>query len=127
MQPPLIRLAATVLGGPDPAALADFYQGLLGLERRKDEPGWVMLRSADGHVGLSFQEEDAYEPPVWPQQPGRQQMMVHLDIGTDDLDAAVARVLELGGRFADHQPQADVRVMLDPAGHPFCLFPWPDL
>jgi hypothetical protein len=23
---------------------------------------------------------------------------------------------------ADHQPQDDVRVMLDPAGHPFCLY-----
>ena len=27
-----------------------------------------------------------------------------------------------GARPAELQPQADVRVMLDPAGHPFCLF-----
>ena len=27
------------------------------------------------------------------------------------------------GGVADHQPQADVTVMLDPEGHPFCLFP----
>ena len=24
--------------------------------------------------------------------------------------------------LADFQPQADVRVVLDPAGHPFCLY-----
>lgn len=28
----------------------------------------------------------------------------------------------MGASVADHQPQAEVRVMLDPDGHPFCLF-----
>jgi hypothetical protein len=28
----------------------------------------------------------------------------------------------MGARLADVQPQDDVRVMLDPAGHPFCLY-----
>jgi hypothetical protein len=27
------------------------------------------------------------------------------------------------GRVAEHLPQAEVTVMLDPEGHPFCLFP----
>lgn len=49
-------------------------------------------------------------------------MMVHLDFAVDDLDAGVARALELGARLADHQPQDGVRVMIDPAGHPFCQF-----
>jgi len=36
------------------------------------------------------------------------------------LDQAVS----LGACVAEHLPQADcVVVMLDPAGHPFCLFP----
>ena len=52
-------------------------------------------------------------------------MMVHLDIATDDLDAAVAHALECGATLADHQPQDGVRVMLDPDGHPLCLFPSP--
>ena len=39
-----------------------------------------------------------------------------------DLEAAVAHAVELGATVADHQPQDDVRVMLDPAGHPFCLY-----
>ncbi|WP_232821653.1 VOC family protein [Desertihabitans aurantiacus] len=29
----------------------------------------------------------------------------------------------LGASLAEHQPQKDVRVMLDPDGHPFCLYP----
>jgi len=48
--------------------------------------------------------------------------MLHLDIQVDDLDAAVEHAVAAGARLADHQPQERVRVMLDPAGHPFCLF-----
>ncbi len=49
-------------------------------------------------------------------------MQAHLDIGAPDLDAGVALALELGAVEAEFQPQDDVRVMLDPAGHPFCVF-----
>ena len=35
---------------------------------------------------------------------------------------AVAEAAALGAREAEFQPQDDVRVMLDPAGHPFCLY-----
>ncbi len=49
-------------------------------------------------------------------------MMIHLDIEVDDLDDGVAWAIEAGATLAEHQPQDDVRVMLDPAGHPFCLF-----
>jgi hypothetical protein len=58
---------------------------------------------------------------VWPAGPGDQQMSVHLDIGVDDLEAACAHAAEVGAELAAFQPQ-DVRVHLDPDGHPFCLF-----
>ena len=45
-----------------------------------------------------------------------------LDIEVDDLSSAAARALSLGATMADFQPQDDVRVLLDPAGHPFCLY-----
>jgi predicted enzyme related to lactoylglutathione lyase len=60
--------------------------------------------------------------PVWPAGPGDQQMMLHLDIEVDDLEAAVAHAVAAGAAVADFQPQQDVRVLLDPAGHPFCLW-----
>ena len=49
-------------------------------------------------------------------------MMLHLDIKVDDLDAATAYAQRVGAVLAHHQPQDDVRVLLDPAGHPFCLW-----
>ena len=49
-------------------------------------------------------------------------MMMHLDIGVSDLEAAVHDAVALGAELQTHQPQDDVRVMLDPAGHPFCLY-----
>ena len=61
-------------------------------------------------------------PPVWPAGPGDPRMQLHLDVEVDDLDAAVALAVEAGATVAGFQPQAGVRVCLDPAGHPFCLF-----
>jgi hypothetical protein len=46
---------------------------------------------------------------------------MHFDFQVADLDTAVAAAQALGARLADHQPQAHVRVMIDPAGHPFCV------
>ena len=49
-------------------------------------------------------------------------MMMHLDIEVNDLSSAVEHALVLGATLTDFQPQDDVRVLCDPAGHPFCLF-----
>jgi catechol 2,3-dioxygenase-like lactoylglutathione lyase family enzyme len=126
MHPPRLRVAGTVLATRDARALADFYQRLLGWPRLADEPGWVVLRQDPTSHGLSFHEDRQYLPPTWPSEPSSQQIMVHLDIATDDLEAAEAHAVACGARPADHQPQDDVLVMLDPDGHPFCLFPSPN-
>lgn len=81
-----------------------------------------MLRSPAGDMKIEVQWEANYRPPVWPSQPGDQLMMMHLDIGVADLDGAVAWAEAQGARVAEHQPREGVRVMLDPEGHPFCLF-----
>ena len=47
--------------------------------------------------------------------------MMHLDVQVGDLDDAAAEAVALGATLAGHQPQDHVRVLLDPAGHPFCL------
>jgi catechol 2,3-dioxygenase-like lactoylglutathione lyase family enzyme len=119
---PWLRLTGTVLGAPDARVLAAFYQRLLGWEVRADEPNWVALAAPDGGAGLSFQTESAYARPTWPAEPGDQQMMMHLDIEVRDLAEAGAHALAAGATLAPYQPQEDVRVYLDPAGHPFCLW-----
>jgi catechol 2,3-dioxygenase-like lactoylglutathione lyase family enzyme len=119
-----MRLTAAVLGTPDPPGLARFYQRLLGWPIRDDEPGWATLRPAEGGTGLSFQLEPDHVPPVWPPQPGTQQMQTHLDLEVDDLDAACALAEDAGARPIGgyDSPEEVVRVYADPAGHPFCLF-----
>ncbi|WP_262284965.1 VOC family protein [Micromonospora sp. MA102] len=119
---PRLTLTTTVLDAPDARELAGFYERLLGWSRDEDEPDWVVLAAAGGGAGLAFQTEPAYVRPVWPAGPGEPQMMAHLDIKVDDLDAASAYAVSLGATVADFQPQDDVRVHLDPAGHPFCLY-----
>jgi catechol 2,3-dioxygenase-like lactoylglutathione lyase family enzyme len=119
-------LSNTVLGTPDPPGLAEFYRVLLGWVYRDDDHDandeWVVIKPPDGGAGLSFQLETEHEPPTWPTTRGTQQMQLHLDIGVPDLAAGVARARGLGAREAEWQPQDDVRVLLDPAGHLFCLF-----
>ena len=119
---PAARLSAIVLDTPAPRSLAAFYQRLLGWERREDEAEWVRIGPAGGGPGLSFQAEARHRAPTWPAGPGDQQMQLHLDLQVDDLDEAVALATSLGGRLAGEQPQERVRVLVDPAGHPFCLF-----
>lgn len=122
MERPAMTLTAVVLGAPDPRKLAAFYTDLLGWPVRTDEPGWVTLAAPDGGAGLSFQEEADHVPPAWPAGPGDQQMMLHLDIEAEDLAAACEHALGCGATMAEFQPQENVRVLLDPAGHPFCLW-----
>jgi catechol 2,3-dioxygenase-like lactoylglutathione lyase family enzyme len=118
----MMKLTGAVLDAPDARALADFYRRLLDWNTEDDQPNWVVLRAPDGSARLSFQTEERYRRPVWPAEDGAQQMMAHLDIEVDDLDAEVAHAVAAGAEVAEFQPQDHVRVCLDPAGHPFCLY-----
>jgi catechol 2,3-dioxygenase-like lactoylglutathione lyase family enzyme len=117
----LPRLTATVLDSPEPLALARFYGALTGWTVYEDDETWARVRPDDG-PGLSMQYEEEYTPPTWPGTRDAPGMQLHLDFEVHDLDAAVARAESLGAVQAGWQPQDDVRVMLDPDGHPFCLF-----
>jgi catechol 2,3-dioxygenase-like lactoylglutathione lyase family enzyme len=117
---PRTTLTATVLDTPDPQGLARFYAALLDWPIGEDHPEWATLRP--GGPGLSFQLEREHVPPVWPAAAGDQRMQLHLDVQVEDLVAATAFAQSLGAQVAEFQPQDDVRVLLDPAGHPFCLF-----
>jgi len=132
MKRPMMRISGPVFDAADPVALARFYERLLGWEMvalegpgngSPPEDGWAKLRSPSGDQKIEFQWEQHYVAPTWPYADGHQQMMMHLDIGVADLEEGVAWALAVGASVAAHQPQEGVRVMLDPAGHPFCLFP----
>lgn len=113
----IARFPTIVLDCPDPQALATFYGAMLDW-KVEPAPDWVDIRSENGQC-ISFQQVADYTPPQWPGQEVPQQM--HLDVVVDDLDAAEKAVIELGGTKHPHQPGTTFRVILDPAGHPFCL------
>ncbi len=111
------------LDAPDARELARFYQRLLDWTIFSDQPDWVTLApSKKAGYNLAFQTEKNYVRPKWPSEPGEPVMMMHLDFEVDDLDEAVDHAVDVGAELAQFQPQEDVRVMLDPAGHPFCLY-----
>jgi predicted enzyme related to lactoylglutathione lyase len=112
-----------VLDAPDGPALAHFYARLLGWQVfNEDATGAAVAPSENAGYNLGFETEQHYVRPVWPTKEGEPQMSMHLDIEVDDLDEAVAHAVGLGAEVAAFQPQETVRVMLDPAGHPFCLY-----
>ncbi|WP_329287281.1 VOC family protein [Streptomyces sp. NBC_00691] len=118
-----MKLTAVNLDCADPLALADFYHRATGwpLHPRSDGEFAGVGGGEDGPV-LGFQRVDEHRPPTWPGREVPQQL--HLDFDVDDLDEAVARLVEWGATVPEAQPRPDLwRVVLDPAGHPFCLSP----
>ncbi|MDI5970792.1 VOC family protein [Streptomyces sp. SL13] len=116
---PAIRYAAVTFDCPDPAVLARFYGEALGLPVLHSGDDFVLL-GRPGSPGLGFCRLAGYQRPTWP-DPSREKQ-AHLDLGVDDLDAAQARLLALGAVEPPGQPDPDRwRVLLDPAGHPFCI------
>jgi predicted enzyme related to lactoylglutathione lyase len=111
----------TAIEAPDPSALAAFYSRLLGWTIGHEEPGTAIVNAPEGSIYIVFQEAVGYERPVWPPEADKQRPMMHFDFQVADLDTAVAEAMALGATLADHQPHQHVRVLLDPAGHPFCL------
>ena len=63
---------------------------------------------------------------MWPERPDSLHKMMHFEVLVDDMEDAVAHAVDAGATIASPQPadrdQRALRVMLDPAGHPFCLF-----
>ena len=112
-----------VLDAPDARELAYFYARLLDWQIFNESDGWVDLApSQDAGYNMAFATEANYARPVWPYVEGKPQMSIHLDLEVDNLEEAVAHAVDVGAELASYQPQEHVRVMLDPAGHPFCLY-----
>lgn len=99
--------------------VADFWKAALGYEEvAGDGESYAMLRGKDGPA-LGFGKVEGYQPPGWPDEHGGKQF--HLDLAAEDLDAETERLVGLGATLAEPQPGETWRVLLDPAGHPFCV------
>jgi catechol 2,3-dioxygenase-like lactoylglutathione lyase family enzyme len=118
--------AGPAIDCPDVPALVDFYVRLTGWRKAWESEEFTQI-SPDGtaYNGLGFQQVENYRAPEWPGQERPQQF--HLDFFAADLDTAQQEAVELGAVLAEVQPDPERwRVLLDPAGHPFCLCVEPD-
>jgi hypothetical protein len=105
----------------EPAPLADFYSRLLGMKIAYQDENVAMISGESG-PSIGFGKVDHYTPPAWPDENSDKQF--HLDLKVDDIPAAEKIAVELGATRPEHQPGETWRVLLDPAGHPFCLALW---
>lgn len=103
-----------------------FYRDMLGMEVGEHEERWAALLDPHSRMWLNIQAVDWYVSPLWPEDVPAQTKMMHFEVRVNDVQAAVTRAVSFGAREAPHQPadrdSSRLRVMLDPAGHPFCLW-----
>jgi Glyoxalase-like domain len=115
---PTARLAGVSLDTSDPAGLAEFYRQMLGLDTYLETGDFVALKGAG--ILVTTQRVEGHVPADWPTGPVPKQ--IHLELAVDDLDGAEMAALALGATRAVEQPAPDRwRVLIDPAGHPFCI------
>jgi Glyoxalase-like domain len=114
----IARLASISFDCDDPAGLAEFWAGLVGGEIAFASADFVAVKTEQSW--LAAVRVPNYQPPSWPD--GGLPKQMHLDLAAADLDEAEAEAIRLGARRPDEQPAPERwRVLLDPAGHPFCL------
>ncbi|WP_367136827.1 MULTISPECIES: VOC family protein [Streptomyces] len=116
------RVTSHAIWSDDGRRLAEFYAAALGSEvseAYRDEEGreaafpvWV------GGAMFIFWTAASFKAPEWP----RDELVFHMDITFDDVEAAERRLVELGATKPGHQPGGEHwTVLLDPSGRPFCI------
>jgi hypothetical protein len=120
-----IKMYSFTVDCKEPNDLAKFYAALLKWEAMPLDEEFACVYPPGSNQGsypcVLFQRNPEYKSPVWPGVSGTQQQMAHLDFAVNDLEKAVQHAIQCGATIADDQFSEDWRVMLDPAGHPFCL------
>jgi catechol 2,3-dioxygenase-like lactoylglutathione lyase family enzyme len=98
-----------------------FYANLTGWEKTVAFD-CLALKAYNGMTILFVETDIPYVPPVWPEEPEKQQKQMHFNFQVDDLPFAVDEALRLGATKSANQYGGEHFVtMLDPEGHPFCL------
>jgi hypothetical protein len=116
---PIVDLAAVIVDCAGAGPMAAFYQAAFGGEIVSSEPDATCLTV--GGVMVIFRAVDGYRAPTWPS--ADVPMQIHLDFFADDLEQTEGLLHQHGATTPDYQPHREngLIVMLDPAGHPFCI------
>lgn len=113
---PVATLAMVTLDAPNAAILGEFYSSVLDWPIAYSDENYAMLTGPSHALGIGTIPD--YQRPSWPDDGHKQ---FHLDLAADDIQAAADRCVELGATRAEPQPGETWVVLLDPAGHPFCI------
>ena len=120
-----IKMYSFTMDCKEPHELAKFYAALLQWETMIIDEGWACVyapgTNQGAYPGVLFQKNPEYVPPVWPEKPEAQQQMAHIDFAVNDLEKSVQHAVHCGATMANQQYSDQWKVMIDPAGHPFCL------
>jgi hypothetical protein len=114
---PVADLVGVSIDCANPGQLVEFSRRLLGGRVLWHTVGSAAIEARG--IVLVLQRVANYLPPVWPGT-----AVIHFDLtpppgGT--LDQSVAGALDAGAELATHQVDPRWVVLLDPAGHPFCV------
>ena len=120
-----LQWTTAILECGDMETLIGFYSKLLGWPVTLREEDFILIKSPETGMGIAVQFAGDYIAPVWPSEPGRQQMMAHLDFSVTseaEMKEAAEKAVGLGARIAETQyGDREWVTLLDPAGHPFCI------
>lgn len=101
----------------DPQVEARFWADLLGGELTHADESYGLVKVGERRIG--FGHVDDWAAPLWPDPNGSKQF--HFDLSVNDLQESAAEACRLGATRPEFQPDEGWVVLLDPAGHPFCL------
>lgn len=115
-----ISSIVVVLDCADAERLADFWSTALGYPRRRAVTQFVVLSPPDGDARPTLILQQVPEPK------GVKNRM-HMDLHATDRDAAVERLVSLGARKIQEQPNCIGEycwyLLADPEGNEFCVAP----
>lgn len=112
-----LKLGMVTFDTRDPMAIGAWWAQATGGQIVEDNDGWfVIVAPGDAQPNLAFQK---VEDPT----PGKNR--VHLDLGADDPDAEVERLLAAGATKVDRHEMGGFAwtVLADPEGNQFCVSP----
>lgn len=109
-----IRVGSTVINCADIEIMTRFWTAALSLLPSSTEPDDDFRRLQGGPINISLQRACT---------PVRARDQMHLDLYSDDMDAQVARLVDLGAVCVrrSRDEGGDFVVLTDPEGNEFCV------
>ncbi|MCB0919666.1 MAG: VOC family protein [Actinobacteria bacterium] len=109
-------LTSVVINTTDVAALAPFWQAVLGVETAHAIDEYFVWLQPQSRHGVRVALQKVPDPT-----PGRRRL--HLDLLVDDLASARGRIEALGGSHVEDHTMGGISwsVMRDPDGNEFCI------